>query len=224
MYHLGFCAYNCDVPWFERQSLNQLADGDMLHLLNKISLAIGHTTRAMTLLGFYLVTGSIAIATLFALVAAPFEYSIGPDDLAMADVVSLTLIVLVVWRFFQRGRQSGRSWWPLMQRIAFALTYATLLCLGVLAVLFRAHHIDPELANSNVNPSGGYDDLLTYGLTGFFIAVVYGATPLPSLFSKGNRPRALLNEAEPRRPDSEPDHSSEPPILKPSTETEKDSK
>ena len=144
-------------------------DDEMLHLLDKISLAFGHTTRVVTLFGFYLVTGLIAAATLFALVAAPFEYSVSQDDLAMADVVSLALIALVVWCFLQRGRQSGRSWWSLIQRMAFTFTFATLLCLGALAALFglSAYFSESGHAGSNLVLSGGYDDLLTYSLTGF---------------------------------------------------------
>jgi membrane protease YdiL (CAAX protease family) len=193
----------------------------MLYLLDKISLAIGHTTRAVTLISFYLVTGLIALATLFALTTAPFEYSISPDDLAMADLVSLGLIILVVWRFFRRGRQSGCSRWALVKRFAFALTYTTLLCLGVLAAFFSATYLDPELTDGSLALSGGYDDLLTYSLTGLFIAVVYGATPLPSLFSGKNTNRSS-DAADTNNPNVGSNYSPEPPILKPSSETEKD--
>ena len=108
--------------------------------------------------------------------------------------------------------------------MAFTLTFATLLCLGALAALFglSAYFSESGHAGSNLVLSGGYDDLLTYSLTGFFIAVIYGATPLPSLFAGRNRPTAS-DEAETHRPDTESNYSSEPPTLKPATETDKGS-
>ena len=64
----------------------------MPQIFDKVSLAIGHTARALTLLSFYLLTALIAALTLLALLSAPFEYTFSQDDLAFADVVSLILL------------------------------------------------------------------------------------------------------------------------------------
>jgi len=109
----------------------------------------------------------------------------------------------------------------LVKRFAFALNYTTLLCLGVLAAFFSTTYFDPELTDGSLTLSGGYVDLLTYGLTGFFIVVVYGATPLPSLFSGKNTNRSS-DAADTNNPNAGSNYSPEPPILKPSSETEKD--
>lgn len=191
----------------------------MSQIFDKMSLAIGHTARALTLLSFYLLTGLIAGLTLLALVSAPFEYSISQDDLAFADVVSLTFIGLVSWRFFRRGSQSGLSGWGLLKRFSFSITYTTLICAAVLALFLSATYFDPEIIESDLALTGGYEDLLTYGLTGLFLAVIYGSTPLPPLISRETSAipakRCNSNSSE-----KSSDHSSEPPTLKPEMDQE----
>lgn len=179
----------------------------MPQIFDKMSLAIGHTARALTLLSFYLLTGLIAASTLLALVSAPFEHTISQDDLAFADVVSLTFIGLVSWRFFRRGSQSGISGWGLLKRFSFSITYTTLICIAVLAFFLSATYFDPEIIESDLALTGGYEDLLTYGLTGLFLAVIYGSTPLPPLIAR--------NSSE-----NSSDHPSEPPTLKPEKDQE----
>lgn len=191
----------------------------MPQIFDKMSLAIGHTARALTLLSFYLLTGLIAGLTLLALVAAPFEYTISQDDLAFLDVVSLTSIGLVSWRFFRRGSQSGLSGWGLLKRFSFSITYTTLICTAVLAFFLSATYFDPEIIESDLALTGGYEDLLTYGLTGLFLAVIYGSTPLPPLISRETSatPARRCNS---NRSEKSSDHSSEPPTLKPETDQE----
>lgn len=188
----------------------------MAQFLDKTSLFIGHVAKILTLLSFYLITALIAAATLFALISVPFEHSVSQDDLALADIVSLALIGLASWRFFQRGSQSGLSGWALVKRFSFALTYTTLLCVAVFALFLSVAYFYPETVKSDlVVLTGGYDDLLTYGLAGIFISVIYGATSLPSLFS-----REASGRHDSKSSNQHPVHSPEPPILKPDTEKE----
>lgn len=191
----------------------------MHHFLDKISLSIGHVARAVTLLAFYLVTALVAVGTLHALITAPFEYSVSQDDLAMADVLSLVLIAVVCWRFFRRGQQNGLSAWSLVQRLCFTLTYTTLLCLASFAVLLFATQGEPESMESGMELVGGYNDLLTYGLTALFIAAIYGSTPLPPLFRREKLPEAH-NSGHHQGPSHTPNQPPEPPTLKPEREQE----
>ena len=188
----------------------------MPQIFDKVSLAIGHTARALTLLSFYLLTALIAALTLLALLSAPFEYTFSQDDLAFADVVSLILLGVVSWRFFRRGGQSGLSGWALVKRFSFSLTYTTLICVAVLALFLSAAYFDPEIIESDPTLTGGYEDLLTYGLTGLFLTVIYGSTPLPPLISSEASAMAS-REYEPNNPGQNSDHSPEPPTLKPET-------
>lgn len=191
----------------------------MPQFFNKVSLAIGHTARVLTFLSFYLLSALIAALTLIALVSAPFEYTISPDDLALADVVSLALLGLVIWRFFRRGRQSGLSSWVLLQRFSFSVTFTALICVAVFALFLSAAYFDPEMIGGGLTLTGGYDDLLTYGVTATFISIIYGATPLPPLFS-GEASAITSNARDSKSSGHYPDHSAEPPTLQP--ETDKD--
>ena len=191
----------------------------MPQFFDKVSLAIGHTARVLTLLSFYLLNTLIAALTLIALVSAPFEYTISQDDLALADVVSLALLGLVIWRFFRRGRQSGLSSWALLQRFSFSVTFTALICVAVFALFLSAAYFNPETLGSDVTQTGGYDDLLTYGVTAVFISIIYGATPLPPLFS-GEASATTPNGRDSTSSVHYPDNSSEPPTLQP--ETDKD--
>ncbi len=188
----------------------------MPQFFDKVSLAIGHTARALTLVSFYLLTGTIAALTLAALASAPFEYTISQDDLAFADVASLILLGLVSWRFFRRGSQSGLSGWALLKRFSFSLTFTSLICVAVLALFLSAAYFDPEIIESDPTMTGGYEDLLTYGLTGLFLAVIYGSTPLPPLFSREASAMASTGH-ESHNPEQNSDHSAAPPTLKPET-------
>ncbi len=202
------------IVWSPRFLLTK--DMPMPQFFDKVSLAIGHTARVLTLLSFYLLTALIAALTLLALLSAPFEYTFSQDDLALADVVSLILLGVVSWRFFRRGGQSGLSGWALVKRFSFSLTYTTLICVAVLALFLSAAYFDPEIIESDPALTGGYEDLLTYGLTGLFLAVIYGATPLRPLFSRGASEMAS-DEYASNNTEKSSDDSPEPPTLKPET-------
>lgn len=104
----------------------------MLELIDKVSLAFGHVTRLFFLGMFFIVTAVVAASSYMLLVLAPFEYSYGQDDLALADLIALVLLALASWRYFHRGRQSQMTLWPLLKRFAFTLTFVTLLLLSAL--------------------------------------------------------------------------------------------
>jgi len=188
----------------------------MLQIFDKISLVFGHLTRLLTLGIFFIVTTAVAASSFALLVSAPFEYSYGQDDLALADLIALMLLALVSWRYFGRGRQSRMTLWPLLKRFAFTLTFVTLLLLSALGVFFASMaSVEPELASKQL--AGGGDDFLLYGIFCIFIVAIYGATPLPALSSTsltGHKPSAVQRNA-----DNESDRfEAEPPTLTPSTE------
>lgn len=188
----------------------------MLKILDKLSLIFGHVTRAFTIGVFFIVTTVIAASSYAFLVSAPFEYSYGQDDLALADLTVLALLALASWRYFHRGRQSQTTFWALLKRFAFILTFVTLLLLSALGVLASIASVEPELARQQFVPGAG--DLLLYGIFCVFIIAIYGATPLPALSSRADvgQKRSSVQQDEENVSDYV---ATEPPTLNPSTES-----
>lgn len=187
----------------------------MLELLDKASLAFGHLTRLIFLGMFFVITAVVAASSVVFLVAAPFEYSYGQDDLALADLIVLALFALASWRYFRRGRQSQTRLWPLLKRFAFTLTFVTLLLLSAMGIFASMALVEPELANEQI--AGGIDDLVLYSVFCMFILAIYGATPLPALSSQHEakqRGSSRQREGQNASNYSEP----EPPTLNPSYE------
>jgi len=153
-----------------------------LQLFNKLSLAFGHVTGFLSLGIFFIATAAIAVSSYVLLVSAPFEYSYGQDDIALADLIALALLALATWRYFRRGRESQTPLWPLLKRLAFILTFVTLLLLSALGIMASILFVEPDLANEQL--AGGADDLMLYGVFSIFIIAIYGATPLPPLSFK----------------------------------------
>ena len=187
----------------------------MLQILDKLSLIFGHLARAVTICIFFIITTAIAVSSFALLVSAPFEYSYGQDDLALADLIVLGLLALASWRYFQRGRQSRITLWPLLKRFGFTLTFVTLLLLSAMGVVASMALVEPELANEQL--AGGGDDLLLYSIFCIFIVAIYGATPLPALSSTNLVSHE--SSAFQKNDDNESDRFEvEPPTLTPSTE------
>lgn len=187
----------------------------MLQLFNKLSLVFGHLTRFLSLGIFFSSTAVIAVSSYVLLVSAPFEYSYGQDDIALADLIALALLTLATWRYFRRGRESQTPLWPLLKRFAFTLTFVTLFLLSALGIMASILFVEPDLANEQL--AGGADDLMLYGVFSIFIIAIYGATPLPPLSyqtdPEGN-PMPGRQKAKNSGNSSEP----EPPTLNPSAE------
>lgn len=188
----------------------------MLQILDKLSLFFGHITRALTIGVFFIITSAIATSGYALLVSAPFEYSYGQDDLALADLIVLVLLALASWRFFHRGKQSQMTLWPLLKRFAFTLTFITLLLLSALGLLASIASVEPELASEQF--PGGAEDLFVYGIFFVFIVAIYGATPLPALSSQTWVRRKASSGQHDNQKES---NCSEPesPTLNPSTES-----
>lgn len=190
----------------------------MLQILDKLSLAFGHMARLLTLGVFFLITALVAASTFALLISAPFEYSYGQDDLALSDLIVLSLLALVSWRYFQRGRQSQTGFWPLIKRLTFTVTFVTLLLLSALGFLASIASLEPEIASEPL--AGGADDLILYGVFCIFIIAIYGATPLPALSKQAemNHNGAATHQYN----ESHSNHEQvEPPILNPSTENQR---
>lgn len=188
----------------------------MFQVFDKISLALGHVIGFLALSLFFIVTAFVSVSSFGLLISAPFEYGYGQDDLALADLIALSLLALASWRYFRRGIQSGTKLWPLLKRFAFTLTFVALLLLSALGIFASIASIEPELANEQL--AGGADDLLLYGIFGIFVVAIYGATPLPALFFQSERGQ---DAASAQRNDGHEAESPEakPPILNPSTES-----
>lgn len=187
----------------------------MRQILDKLSLIFGHITRVLTIGIFFIGTTAIAASSFALLVSAPFEYSVGQDDLALADLIVLVLLALATWRYFHRGRQSQTPLWPLLKRFAFTLTFVTLLLLSALGILVSIALVEPDLASEQF--AGGADDLLLYGIFCIFIVAIYGATPLPPLTSQ----TVVRQKRSPGERDDQNESNCsepEPPTLTPSTE------
>lgn len=187
----------------------------MLQLFNKLSLVFGHLTRFLSLGIFFIATAAIAVSSYVLLVSAPFEYSYGQDDIALADLIALALLALATWRYFRRGRESQTPLWPLLKRFAFILTFVTLLLLSALGIMASILFVEPDLANEQL--AGGADDLMLYGVFSIFIVAIYGATPLPPLSYQPD-PKGNPFPGREKDKNSERGSEPEPPTLNPSAE------
>ena len=187
----------------------------MLQLINNLSLVFGHLTRFLSVGIFFTTTAVVAVSSYVLLVSAPFEYSVGQDDLALADLIALGLLAVATWRYFHRGRESQTPLWPLLKRFAFTLTFVSLLLLSALGIMASILFVEPDLANEQL--AGGADDLMLYGVFSIFIIAIYGATPLPPLSYQTDPER---NSSSGRHRDQNSGNSSdpEPPTLNPSAE------
>lgn len=182
----------------------------MLELLDKLSLAVGHTARLITVVAFFALTAAISVGSISFLVSMPFEYSFGQDDLSLADVIALALLAAVTWRYFRRGRQSGAGSWNLIKRFSFSITFTSLILLSAIGVFACAAIVDPDLvANEETT---GFDDLFQYGLFAVFITAIYGSTLLPPILSDTTKANAgSPNGHQPSA--AEPGQEAEPPTL-----------
>ncbi|MDT3275102.1 hypothetical protein Q4Q54_16685 [Shewanella sp. SP2S2-4] len=154
----------------------------MKSIFNTLDIFVGYLSFGIMTFLLYFSLGSIAILSLLAIPVRFFEYGSGINELDLAEVGSLVLLCLVIWRFFSRGASQQWRRWQLVRRFIFVVAMNTLVVSFFLFLLF----ILVIFENGKVESGSLYklDELITFSTILTMILSIYAAAPLAPFYSE----------------------------------------
>ncbi len=177
----------------------------MKSILNTIDIILGHLAAGVMTFLLYLSLGIVAALSLIAIPASFFEYGSGINELDLAEIGSLTLLCLVIWRFYRRGTQSNWTWWQMIRRFVFAVSTVVLLASFIELVAMSMELTEKGLLKAEFLYR--YKEIETFASSLIIILTIYAATPL-SPFYKETQDSTLSAPSSIKEPI--PETSSEP--------------
>ncbi|MCL1095919.1 hypothetical protein [Shewanella kaireitica] len=152
----------------------------MKSILNTIDILLGHLAAGIMTFLLYLSLGAIATLFLITIPVGFLEYRSGINDLDLAEIGSLALLCLVVWRFFSRGLSLQWSRWQLVRRFIHAVAINGLIVAFILSFLLVVRLV----TKGEVELSSLYKlhEITTFASSLIMIVTIYAAAPLSPFY------------------------------------------
>lgn len=152
----------------------------MKSILNTLDILLGHLTAGIMTFLLYLSLGAVAALSLIAIPVGFLEYRTGINDLDLAEIGSLALLCLVIWRFFSRGMSLKWSRWQLARRFVHAVAINALIVAFILFSLL----VVGLVTKGEVELSSLYKlhEVTTFSLSLIMIVTIYASAPLSPFY------------------------------------------
>ena len=148
----------------------------MKSVLNTIDIILGHFAAGIMTFLLYLSLGIITALSLIAIPASFFEYSSGINELDLAEIGSLVLLCLVIWRFYRRATQINWTRWQMTRRFVFAVSTVVLLASFIELIAMWMGLYEKGLLKAGFLFRN--EEIETFALYLLIILTIYAATPL----------------------------------------------
>ena len=154
----------------------------MRAILNTVDILLGYLIASTMNILMQFILLLVAVFTLLMFPYAFLEDAVGISELDVIEIGLLATFLLVIWRFFKRGRQLCWSWWRLTRRFVFvvAVTFLVLSLIEYLIILIELF----DKGSIGVDFMNRHNDLTVFLATIVILLAIYAGAPLPNLWNR----------------------------------------